>query len=545
MSNRRSLAFVGLTVFAVAVTMRTIPLYWSPLPFNTDGFKFAALARETLAYGYLPTSWGFFNPDEFTFTVLLTISSRLTGVSPLYIAQVLIASIGATVCLFVVAITRRIGIQLRWPDFDVRIAALLAGLVLATEGIFLGRSTAVSSEGLGHVFVLLTVFVFARALWTSRRSWLLLSVLVFALFPLTHNLGAIIGGFSAVSLLVLVFRESKWTAGLFAGALVAGFWLYTGLYYSIAELNEVSRISSVPGLFAAWIVVLILLTLWLPITRPRVQKTVPTMALVGGAGLLVVNYFVSIFPGTATTDPLTLLFVLPIAVIGIVAFQGIPSLIDAGREGYMMFALLIGSISIIGFALTGSLTIEYQDLAIRGQIFIHIVAAVLAGLGAVMIGRSWKPSTMTTAIVVVVIVCSLVSAPLAFSGLEATSAQPLVTQSEFETATFAVTYADGWTSDGHMTRLASKYYPKQTPNDVSQRGIYEWLHGGAVPSCPVVSQQSWTTVGAQLFPSSPKTIGYKSYEGSFQTRNLVYATSGNDPLIFTMPTNGDRQGCNW
>ena len=60
MNNRRSFALVAAAVFLIAVAMRTIPLYWSPLAFNTDGFKFASLARETIRYGHIPTSMEYF-----------------------------------------------------------------------------------------------------------------------------------------------------------------------------------------------------------------------------------------------------------------------------------------------------------------------------------------------------------------------------------------------------------------------------------------------------------------------------------------------------
>lgn len=33
-------------VFAVGVAVGLLPLYWTPYPFNPDGFVFAAIARE-------------------------------------------------------------------------------------------------------------------------------------------------------------------------------------------------------------------------------------------------------------------------------------------------------------------------------------------------------------------------------------------------------------------------------------------------------------------------------------------------------------------
>ncbi|MCO8255726.1 sodium/phosphate symporter [Haladaptatus sp. AB618] len=543
MSNRRSFVLVSVAVLLVALAVRLVPLYWSPLPFNLDGFHFAVLVRETLATGHVPLSHGGVQSDEYAFTTLFAITSRITGIPPLYIAQYLTASIGAISCLFVVVLTRRVGRRLRWPRSDVRTAAAVAGLVLATDGIFLGRSAAVSSEGMGHVFVIMGVFVFGYALWTNRPAWYVLTGSIFFILPLTHNLSTIVGVLSAISLLALFLKRSESGPNVAAGALIVGFGVYTGLYYTTAGLPD-ARVSSALGLFAAWIIVLVVLTLWLPSIDPRLQRGVPTLILFGGAGLVVGNYFLPIFPGTASTRELTMVFVLSIAAIGIVAARGTPLSIREGIDGYAVVAMLLASLSLIGFALTGGLTPEYQALAVRTQTFVHLPFAILAGLGTVAVGLRRRTDRLKVMLAVIVIVCSVISAPLAYSGLRATSAQPLVTKPEMETATFASTYADQWTGDGHMTRLASRYYPERTGNNVTQRGVYEWLRGsGAEPSCPVVSRRSWSSVGVQLFPGSPAHISATEYDRFNDRRNVVYSVSGRDPVVYSVSRGNTNGRC--
>ncbi|RBI60715.1 sodium/phosphate symporter [halophilic archaeon] len=542
MTNRRSPILIGLTVFLVAIAMRTIPLYWSPLPFNLDGIKFAALARTTLRYNHLPLSKGYFNADVPVFTMLLALTSRVTGVTPLYIAQIFTASIGGTVCLFVVVITQRIGVRLQKASYNIKIAAAIAGLVLATEGIFLGRSAAVTSEGVGHLFSILSLYVFAHALWSPRPAWILLTGLLFFLFPLTHNLSTIVGAFSAVSLLVLALQDSVSIPKLRLNTLVAGFWIYTGIYYTSSSMKEIGRVSSVPGLFVAWVIVLLLSTAYILTSKPRFQREISLGMLFVGGSLVIINYFTPVFPGTATGNLFTVLFILPIAVIGIVAFWGIPSIVQAHIEGYATVALLIGTLSLIGFALTAGLTVQYQDLAVRGQIFLHIALAILAGIGTISLSRNGSRSTLKNILPVIIIVCSIVSAPLAFSGLHATSAQPLVMQTEFETATFAVEHANNWTSDGHITKLASDHTLTQSTG--SRRGVYQWLRGdGSKPICPVISQRSWVTVGAQLFPSSPAEVSQELYRSFIRSRNKVYTTTGRDPTAITTPLIDNKERC--
>ena len=187
------------------------------------------------------------------------------------------------------------------------------------------------------------------------------------------------------------------------GAVLVAFWVYVGVYYSVFELPDMSRISSAPGLFVAWIIVLVLLTTWLSEARPWLQRDVPTVILLGGVTLLALNSVTPIFPGTATTGGSTFAYVAPIALVGLIAARAIPTLVDAGIDGYAVLGLLLGVLSVIGFALTGGLTVPYQDLAVRSQTFLHIAFAVLVGLGVIVVSRRWNSTRIRTMLVVFVL----------------------------------------------------------------------------------------------------------------------------------------------
>lgn len=543
MTKRRSFALVAVTVFLVTFAMRTIPLYWSPLPFNTDGIHHAALAREIVETGRFPIAKGYFHSDEYAFSSLLAGTSQITGISPFYIAQVLTATISAATALFVVVVTRGVGRRLGWSRANVRVAMTVAGLVVATEGVFLGRSVAVTSEGVGHLFVIMGVFVLAYALWTDRPSWFVLTAIIFLLFPLTHNLSTIIGFLSCLSLLTLYLGTSMNRPSVLGGCLVLGFGGYSILYYGVTGTVE-ARLTTAPGLFVAWVIVLVLLTLWLPTTNPRLQYGVPSAILVGSIILIVVNYFQPVFPGTASTEVVTMLFILPVAIIGFIGARGVPFLTRSGVEGYATLGMLLGTLALIGFALTAGLTPDYQGLATRGQTYVHLPWFVLAGVGVVAFGLTRDSDRLKAAVLVLVLVSAVVSAPLAFSGLRATSAQPLVTPSELEAATFVSMHAEGWTSDGHMTRLASKYYPEQIGSSGSQLGVQEWLRGsGTEPRCGVVARQSWTTVGVQLYPASPGHITPVAYERFNARRNVVYSVGGSEEIVYSVSKSGPTERC--
>ncbi|WP_435156745.1 sodium/phosphate symporter [Haladaptatus sp. DFWS20] len=540
MSDRRSFALVGLAVFLVAVAMRTIPLYWSYLPFNLDGFQFAAPARYALQHGHLPSFASYFQPDKYSFSVLLTIVSQLTGVSPLRIAQPLIAVIGAVPCLVAVSLVRRIGTQRGWHVSQARLAAAVAGLVLAVEGIYLGRSAAVTSEGAGIVFVALLAVVFYRALRTGRSSWMLLSFVFVFLLPLTHVLATIEGALVVTALLALSMRRFQTRALRFGVLLVAVFWVYLGGYYSILEMGEMGRVTSAPGLFVAWLLVLVMLSVWVPTASPRLQRGLPFGLLFVGCTIFAANFFVPVFPGTAATPSLVLLLTAPVTVIGIFASWGTPFITNLDTDGEVVVALLFGPLVLIGFALTGGLTFEYQGIVVRGQIFVHLAAVVLAALAAVSLGyRSVSgirfSGNFQSVLVPLLVLSAIVSTPLAFLGLHATPAQPLTTPDEFEATTFATTHAsERWISDGHISRLASYYYPTRT--NVTYRPVYQWLYGNErPPQCLTLSQESWTTTGAQLFPAAPAQIDNERYNGWIASHHVIYTTGGADPIVISRP----------
>ncbi|WP_458208914.1 sodium/phosphate symporter [Haladaptatus sp. NG-SE-30] len=548
MSNRRPYLLVGVAVFMVAVAMRTIPLYWSYLPFNLDGFQFAAPARYALQHGHLPSAEPYFQPDKYSFSALLTIVSQVTGVSPLRIAQPLIAVIGAVPCLVAVILVRRIGMQRRWQVSQTRLTAAVAGLVLAVEGIYLGRSAAVTSEGAGIVFVAVLAVVFYRALRTGRFSWMLLSFVFVFLLPLTHVLATIEGALVVTALLSLSVRRFQVRDLRFGGLLVGMFWLYLVGYYSILGMGEMGRLTAAPGLFVAWLVVLVVLSMWVPTTRTRLQRGLPLGLLIVGCAVFVANFFVPVFPGTAATPSLVLLLTAPVALSSIIASWGLPYVTTIDTDGEVVVALLFGPLALIGFALTGGLTVAYQDIVARGQIFLHLAAVVLAALAVVAVGnRSVTGSRfiggLRATLIPFLVLSAVVSTPLAFLGLHATPAQPVTTPDEFEATTFATTHVpEAWSSDGHISRIASYYYPTRT--NASYRPVYQWLYGNEQPPrCLVVSQSSWTTVGAQLFPAAPTQLKDERYTMWLLSRQVVYTTSSSDSIVFSRSQGAESEFC--
>ena len=152
---------IAAAVLLAGGAVRLVPLYWSPYPATLDGFLYAATAEHVLATGHLPLpiEW-----DSLGFTALVSVASALTGVPPLRLAQPLAAVLGGVSCLTGVVVARRIGLDLGWPADRVRVAATLAGVAMAVEGLYVRRTGVPDEEVVGLLLVPLLAFAFHRAL---------------------------------------------------------------------------------------------------------------------------------------------------------------------------------------------------------------------------------------------------------------------------------------------------------------------------------------------------------------------------------------------
>lgn len=533
----RRLWKVAVTVFAVAVTARLLPLWWTPYPFNPDGFNFAAQARETVATGTLAGAG--IGPHGYVFPTLLSIGALITDVTPLWLAQPTIAVIGALPPMLAVGLVWRHAPLFDEPPATVAIAATAAGLTLALEGVYLRRTVTVSYEVLGLLFVVTLAIAAQRALRTRRPAWVLVTVLVLVVLPITHHLSTFMAALTLTGLVVLaVAHEGRdaFTSGLL---LLGPFWGYLGGYYALTRPPYTAELAAKPGLFVAWVIVLGTGVLWLARTSVRRVRLAVGTVIGSGFAILGANAYLDLFPATATTPSLLLIFVAPLTVLASLAVWGIP--VATGRTGTraIVLALLAAPIAWVGFALTAGVDPVYMGFVRRGQTFVHLAVAVCAGVAILALAQqwtapTWAPTSVTVGVLLVLCLCVLASLPVAFAGLEALAYQGTTTTEEFETATFAATTLDGgWTSDDHITRVARNYH--QT--NASPQPTYSWLQGGTL-RCPMIMQASWQTVGAQRYPDSPRSLDRTVYADTKAHNSVVYTTTGADPLTLVIPQSG-------
>lgn len=544
--RRQSYVLVLATVFAVALAMRTIPLYWSPLPSTLDSFAYAGLARDVLASGQYPVSQEI-RADFFVLTLLTTVASMFTGKQPVYVIQPVVSIVGTGIVVVGVALTRRLGTDVGLDGRRLKLAALTTGVLLSVEGLFLRRTTVPDPEVLGILLGLLAVITFYRLLFSEDNRWFVPFAVILVTFPLLHIFSTFNAAVAVTAMYALVFiaRPTKRTL-LLGGTLLGAFWLaFIGYYefverYELFRVSYVGRIRSRPGLFIAWLIALTSGAAWYQRIGARLQRAVLLVPLAALFMLVILNIFLPIYPGTVQSPPEVAIMIAFLSVPVGVAGYAAPFLSHRYDYAVPILALLAAPLVVIYFSLTAGLTPDYFATGMRAQTFMHVPVFVLVGLGAVTIlhhrsAGSLPWTSLRTVTVAALLVCTLMTVPLAFVTLDTFHYPATTAESEFAATGFTSQNVPGqWTTHHPPDQIAGQYF-----RGGSSRGpTREWLAGGEPPSCPVLTQDSWTTHGAHFFPSRPLTIDRRAYEEVLGQRNTVYSASGRDPLVLSMPRSG-------
>ncbi|WP_436926750.1 hypothetical protein [Halosimplex amylolyticum] len=543
MTDRR-LAGGVCAVVALALALRLGPLYWSPLPFNPDGVGYATLARDALATGGFPLAE--MATDQVGYTALLAVVSALTGGQPLVAAQPASAVVGASSILVGVLLARRLALGVGWSANRATSAALLAGLLLSLEGVYLYRSMPTDEQTAG--FLLVPAFVLAVDRWftTSRRSWVVIGAVLLAPIPPLHNLTGLVASVAvAVVAVVAVVREpTRPTVRRAVGATVGTGMFVFGYHLVVAQgtplrIVQSERLLRVPDLFVAWVILAAVGAAWYLTTSQRVRRASVITVLLALFGLVALNAVRPVFPSTTATSSALLVRLLPVAFLAIVAGLAAHVAPRNDRVGATTIALVAAPLAVVGTGLTARLTFDYLALIFRAHLFIHIPLLALVGVGTVLLAER-ASERVGAGVVVLVVASAAVTAPIAYAGLDLLSYKSVTTEAEFGATGYAADELDAWTTDDHLARLTSYH-----DGSGGGRGpTFRWLRGDEPPpNCPVLAQRSWTTTGAQFYPQSPARLSPDAYRTWRGANDVVYVAISDDPISLVAPRTNTTGGC--
>lgn len=561
--DRQQSIFALVSLFILGWWTRAVPLWWSPLPATLDGFVYARVARSTLVTGHVPLTG--FRADAFGSTLLSATVASVTGTRPLLLLQPLYAFLGALTVLLGFVFLRRLGRHRDWGQGVTRRGAILTGVVLAAEGIFVRRTGIPDDDTLTLFLIPLVAVVGAQYLKSRRRAWLGVLVPFLIVFPLVHTFSTFVLGLTLLAGGVLWMfndhrganqqeltsadtQQSSLVSSLQGVGLVGGFWLYFLGYYTFAartalNVPYVDRVSGNPGLFVAWALVLVIGVVWFQQLSVRGRRIVVATPIFIAFTVFAVNTQVTVFPETAQTPQAVLLGVAPLAVLAGSGAWGSSLLGDPDTGSSALLALFAAPVVIVLFSLTAALTPEFFATALRAQTHLHLSIAVVGGAviaRGLRSGRGQPGSqpesdereqvrSILGVLAVFVFIAALVATtPVAYVNLDTGSVPSTSLESEFAAGTFVTQYLAGsWTSSHTQVRIAGNYYPAANGTVGPTR---TWLRGGPPPTQPVLTQRSWTTTGAHLFPLAPATVSAQRLSQFHDQNNVVYVTSGRDPV---------------
>lgn len=540
-----------LAIVSTGIALRSLSLLQSPLPFNPDGIIHARNAEITARTGQLPLSLDAVFVDDLGFGAFLAIIELLTGIPSLTVSQPVIAVVGTFPAVLAAVIARRFGIQLGWDIRSARVAGLLAGALLALEGVYLYRSMPVDEQTPGLSLVPLALVAVVYSLWTDDRRWLAVALPLLVYIPTLHNLESILLGLSLAALLGLavVTPGDRRRVAVAAGALVIGYWLYLVAYnvgleaFTPTAPHQNERVTAAPGLFSAWIILVFAGIAWFRRIRDRTKRAVLLVPFLVLFGVMGVNAAVPVFPGLPQTSPRFLFVTLALFIPTFVACWGYPDVADPPVNHTVLVALFAGPLTLIGFVLSAELTPVYFATGARTHWFLHLPVMIIAGVAVASLfrGRLSNQPVFRMAIVGLLLVSVVVSVPVAFAELSVYSYQGITTEGEFAASTFAHDRIPGrWVSDDHLVRI-SRYHPPGGSGAVAP--VYSWVQDASAPppDCTIVTKDSWTTVGAQFYPRPPATVTADRLESLDRTHHHIYDGGAADRMRVFQPRSESSQ----
>lgn len=551
--TQRRFTLALLAVVTVGIALRSIPLWHSPLPFNPDGIIHARNAELAVETGHVPLSMDGVFTDDLGFASFLAVLQLLTGVQSLHIGQPVIAVIGTMPAILAAVLARRVGLGLDWSPGTARVAGLIAGTLLATEGVYLYRSAPVDEQTPGLFLLPLAITAVVYGLWTDDRRWLLAALPLLVYLPPLHNLESVLVGLSLIALfgLAAVRLDKRRKTLLAVGVVTVGYWGYLVAYtlgvtaFTSTAPHQFDRLTNAPGLLVAWTIVAVFGILWSQRLGSRTQRAVllaPFMALFA---LMSINTIVPIFPGLPQTRLAFLIPTLALFIPVFIACWGYPLLARPGLNHAMLVTLIAGPLILIGFAVSAELSPVYFATGTRTHWFLHLPIMILAGATTAYLFKAHLHTRRTLQMVFIgVLVLSVsLSIPIAFAELSIYSYQGITTPGEFAASTFAHEHApETWASDDHLVRI-SRYHPPNGSGTVAP--VYAWTQNVSVPppACHVVTKESWTTVGAQFYPRPPATISPDRLNGLDTVSHRVYHGGGSDSIRTFLPTSQAGESC--
>ncbi len=519
-------------LYSLALGLRLVPLAFSPLPFNIDGFPLARITQQIAAAGAWQVNVhdpNWYNQLMPGYSLVWSSVVQLGGLDPLSSLQAVMPFFLATsvlpAYLLGVKATRR------------PVAGFAAGLVIAIFGSFLSLTSMMMKESIALVLLPAIVLLYAERRDPRKRAlaFLLLLILPFihqlsdflilgmvaALVVLTHARAAQRGTFSTRRLLVDIATGPGPAAFAYA-------------YYAAVDMPDLSAVTSPDALALFLAVVTLLSALLVRMTRP--SRTRPGAALVRPAGPILVvpvlafaaillNAHTELFVGVLPTQPALEPVMLAAAVLVVFAFLGYQLLRrTANRMTDVLVAMGIAPVALVLFAFLRGLDGLSQVLVYRSFDFVDYGLALATGVGfAVVWVRLRKRDAARLVVAAGFVAVLLATTPIAWNSQAVFGVDNVTTSAEFQAlAVLGSLHPRNATMDQKLADTARMWFGYNT----DARLPFLLRDNASVSGHDyAVVMERWTTIGAQVHPL-PNVVLTAAILGAFMAANRVVYAAG-------------------
>ena len=325
----------------MALCARLVPLQFSPLPYNIDGFPLARISEIIVDSGSIP------NPADYTgllaynmklpiFSLVLAMFSMVLGMEPLVLLPYFCAIMGSLAVLFIYVLARKL--------IRNDVAAFSTGMFAALSGLFVYVTTAAMKQLLA-----ITLLCFILYLYTNRKDWRFRAAMVMALaiLPFIHHLTTLMALLIlSFALVGTAFRRSEHHVRslkdlLLDATLGPGILMVSLIYYNAISLEIASEVINTNDIMLLASVAIIMAVLarilsmtvqtkpWFFLGKGSENSVTiwsifdeKVLVLVLGIGILYLNSRIHVFSGAQLTSDALLRLIFPYLVLSIVGLIG-------------------------------------------------------------------------------------------------------------------------------------------------------------------------------------------------------------------------------
>ncbi len=532
------------SLYCMGLALRLVPLTFSPLPYNIDGFPLARIAAQISSTGV----WQIHAADPNRYNELMPVYSilwsslaQLGGLEPLVHLQTVMPLLLATA----VIPAYLLGVKATGHP----VAGFAAGLFVASFGSFLSVTSMGMKESVALIVLPVVVLLFAERRDPRKRAlaFVLLLVLPFlhqlsdfltlgmvaALVVLTHARAIQGGRFSARSFLLDVATGP--------GPAIAAY-----VYYVAVDMPDLAAVTSPDALTLFLGVTVLLSALLVRMARPvpmrpgaRAVHPVGPILLVPAVAfaVLLANAQTDLFAGVVETQSAFLPILPAVAALVALAFLGYQLLRrTANPLTDLVLAMGIAPVALVLFAFLRGLDGLSQVLVYRSFDFVDYGLAVAVGVGFVYAWHRLRRAPAQLVLGAALLSVLLATTPIAWNTQAVLGVNNVTTPEEYQALAFVASlHPLNVTTDQRLADVGRMWFGLATDSSLP----FVLRNNGTVSGHDyALVLERWDTVGAQVHPQSNVVLSASTLSAFLSANRVVFVAGPAGDRIYVLEMTG-------